>query len=64
MSFGWLVDDESESCGYLWVIKMCQWPDSLYIGWRVDDESEIMGKDGLQNVSLSSFSLHWQCLAK
>jgi hypothetical protein len=21
MSFGWLVDDESESCGYLWVIK-------------------------------------------
>ena len=21
MSFGWLVDDESESCGYLWVIQ-------------------------------------------
>lgn len=44
--------------------SMCQWPDSLYIGWRVDDESEIMGKNGLQNVSLSSFTLHWQCLAK
>lgn len=40
---------------------MCQWSVSLYMsfGWLVDDESEVMGRNGLKNVSLSSFSLHW-----
>lgn len=60
---GILGDDETE----LWVVmgnNMCQWSVSLYMsfGWLGDDESEVMGRNGLQNVLLSIFSLHWHCL--